>query len=66
MKVDGSGRVVQRNRRYLRGFKPMELRQPGTRTPLPEIKIKSDGRNTDTTQDHYETRVDRDEPRGGG
>ena len=42
----------------------MELRQPGTITPLPEIKIESDGGNTDTTQDHYKTRVDRDEPRG--
>ena len=63
VKVDGSGRVVQRNRRYLRGFKSMELRQPGTRTPLPEIKIELDGGNTDTTQDHYETIVDRDEPR---
>ena len=44
----------------------MDLEQPGTRTSLPEIKIELDGRNTDTTQDHYETRVDRDKPRGGG
>ena len=42
IKVDGSGRVVQRNRRYLRGFEPMELRQPGTRTPLPEVKIHTE------------------------
>ena len=54
MKVDGSGRVLQRN-----------LRLPGTRTPLPEVKIKSDGRNMDTIQDHHEIRVD-DEQRGGG
>ena len=44
----------------------MELRQPGTRTHLPEIESESDGRNTDTTQDHYETRVDRDEQRWVG
>ena len=44
----------------------MELRQSGTRTHLPEIKIESDGRNTDTTHDPYEFRVDRDGPRGEG
>ena len=63
VKVDGSGRV-RRNRRYLRSFKPMDLRLPGTRTLLPEMKIESDGRNTDTMQDHTKTRVNY-EPQGG-
>ena len=48
VKVDGSGRVLQRNSMYLKSFKLMNLRVPGTRTPLPEVKIKSDGRNMDT------------------
>ena len=65
VKVDGSGGVLQRNRRYLRSFKPMNLRLPGTRTPLPEVKIESDGRNMDTIQDHHEIRGN-DELRGGG
>ena len=42
----------------------MNLRLPGTRTPLPEVKIESDGRNMDTIQDHHEIRGN-DEPRGG-
>ena len=52
--MDGSGRVLQQN-----------LRLPGTRTPLPEVKIESDGRNLDTLQDHHEIRVN-DELQGGG
>ena len=63
--MDGSEGVLQRNRRYLRSFKPMNLRLPGTRTPLPEVKIESDGRNMDTIQDHHEIRGN-DELRGGG
>ena len=43
----------------------MNLRLPGTRTPLPEVKIESDGRNMDTIQDHHEIRGN-DELRGGG
>ena len=42
----------------------MDLRLPGTRTLLPEVKIESDGRNTDTMQDHTKTRVNY-ELRGG-
>ena len=57
VKGDGSGRVLQRIRRYLRSFKPMNLRLPGTRTPLLEVKIESDSRNMDTIQDHHEIRV---------
>ena len=64
MKVDGSGRALQRNRRYLRSFQPINLRLPGARTPLPGVKIESDGRNMDTIQDHHEIRGN-DEPRGG-
>ena len=43
----------------------MNLRQPGTRTPLPEVKIESNSGNTDTIHDHDEIRVN-DKPRGGG
>ena len=43
----------------------MELRLPGTKTPLPEVKIKSDGRNTDTIPDRHESRVHY-ELQGGG
>ena len=59
VKVDGSGRLVQRNRRYLGCFKPMESRQPGTKT---QVKIELDGMKTNTTKDHYETLVDRNKP----
>ena len=34
----------------------MNLRLPGTRTPLPEVKIESDGRNMDTIQNHHDIR----------
>ena len=61
VKVDGSGRVIQRNRRYLRSFKPMKLRFPGTRAHAPEVKIESNNRN-DTVQDPYVIA----EPQGGG
>ena len=43
----------------------MNLRLPGTRTPLPEVKIESDGRNMDTIQDHHEIRGNY-ESQGGG
>ena len=57
--------MFQRNRRYLGSFKQMNLRLPGTRTPLPEVKMESDGRNMDTIQDRHEIRVN-DELQGGG
>ena len=41
----------------------MESRITDTKTPLPEVKIESDGRNTDTMQDHTDTRVSY-KPRG--
>ena len=41
------------------------MRLPGTRTPLPEVKIESDGQTMDTMQDHHEIRGNY-EPRGGG
>ena len=64
VKVDGSGRVIQRNRRYLRSFKPMNLRLPGTRAHAPDVKIESNSRD-DIVQDHHTVR-DVDEPQGGG
>ena len=42
----------------------MELRLPGTRTPLPEVKIEPEGRNNDTIQDHHKIRANY-EPQGG-
>ena len=51
-------------RRYLRSFKPLNLRLPGTRAHAPEVKIESNNQN-DTVQDHHVIR-DIDEPRGGG
>ena len=65
VKVDASGRVLQRKMKYLRSFKPMNFRLPGTSTPLPEVKIESDGQDMDTIQDHHEIRGN-DELRGGG
>ena len=64
VKVDGSGRVIQRNQRYLRSFKPMNLRLPGTRAHAPDVKIESNSRD-DIVQDHHTVR-DVDEPQGGG
>ena len=37
VKVDGSGRIVHRNRRYLRRFKPMESSQPAHSPHFQEV-----------------------------
>ena len=53
IKIDGSGRIEHRNRKYLRKFKPMESKSPYVGHKLPPVVDNGDGSAQDgvRTQD---------------
>ena len=63
IKVDGSGRVVHRNRRYLRKFKPMEQKSPSVSHNTP-FKVQNNDLLTPIGQGNSQRSVARGEISG--